>query len=114
MFWLIAAAGLAVAASAAPLRVLKGHVPAGAARSRVVGLADRAMRLNLAIGLPLRNQDALGKLLNELYDPSSTNYHRYLTPQEFAARFGPTASDYQAVIAFAQSNGLRVTREHGN
>jgi hypothetical protein len=51
---------------------------------------------------------------SELYDPASPNFHRYLTTEEFTARFGPTETDYQAVIAFAETNGLRVTTKHPN
>ncbi len=39
---------------------------------------------------------------------------RYLTPDQFAERFGPTEEDYQAVKNFAASNGLRVTGTHPN
>ena len=54
--------------------------------------------MKLAIGLPLRNQEALTNLLQQLYDPSSPNYRHYLTPEEFTAQFGPTEQDYQKVI----------------
>jgi hypothetical protein len=71
-------------------------------------------RLDLAIGLPLSNPEALGQFLHQLYDPASPNYRRYLTPEQFTERFGPTERDYQAVNAFAASNGLRVTTRHAN
>jgi hypothetical protein len=70
--------------------------------------------LNLAIGLPLRNQQELDTLLQQLYDPASPNYRRYLTPEEFTQRFGPAEKDYQAVMDFAKSNGLTVTGTHPN
>lgn len=65
--------------------------------------------MHLAIGLPLRNQVELGEFLHELYDPGSTNFHKYLTTPEFTERFGPTEEDYQAVTRFAESNSLQVT-----
>ena len=37
-----------------------------------------------------------------------------LTPEEFAAKFGPTEQDYAAVIVFAQANGLAVRGTHPN
>ena len=37
-----------------------------------------------------------------------------MTPEEFAARFGPTEQDYEAVIEFARSNGFTVTGTHSN
>jgi autotransporter-associated beta strand protein len=70
--------------------------------------------LRLAIGLPLRNQAQLDQLLQNLYDPASPNFRRYLEAGEFADRFGPAPQDYQAVLAFAGSNHLTVTAQHPN
>ena len=76
--------------------------------------SSRWDNLKLTIGLPLRDQEGLTNLLQQLYDPASINYHRFLTPAEFAERFGPTEQDYQAVVSFAQSHGLIVTGRHSN
>ncbi|HVU28625.1 MAG TPA: protease pro-enzyme activation domain-containing protein, partial [Verrucomicrobiae bacterium] len=73
------------------------------------GRLSDTQRLDLAIGLPLRNESGFDQLLQEIYDPTSPNFRHYLTPQQFAERFGPSESDYAAVIAFAQTNGLTVT-----
>jgi kumamolisin len=64
--------------------------------------------LRLVFVLPLRNSDELDTLLQELYDPSSANYRKFLTVDEFTERFGPTQQDYDAAIEFAKSNGLEV------
>jgi hypothetical protein len=109
------ALGLPLAGSAAPRQQLSGgHVPAAVARLAPAGGLPGTQRLNLAIGLPLRNEQELDALLQQLYDPASPNYHRYLTPEEFTARFGPTENDYQALVDFAKSNGLTVTVTHPN
>jgi subtilase family serine protease len=71
-------------------------------------------RLNLAIGLPLRNEEALDNLLQQIYDPASPNFRQYLTPEQFTEMFGPTEQDYQAVIDFAKTNGLTVTGMSAN
>ncbi|MGD1019943.1 MAG: PKD domain-containing protein [Verrucomicrobiia bacterium] len=71
-------------------------------------------RLYLAIGLPLRNQDALDSLLRQIYDPASPNYRHYLKPGQFTELFGPTPRDYQAVIDFARSHGFTVAATHPN
>ena len=47
-------------------------------------------------------------LIGQLYDPISTNFRRYLLPEQFTEQFGPTLQDYEAVKAFAQSNRLAV------
>ena len=95
-------------------RLPKGHVPAAVARLAPLGVLPAGQRLNLAIGLPLRNKAELEALLQQLYDPASLNYHRYLTPGEFAARFGPSEQDYQALVDFAKANGFNVTATHPN
>jgi hypothetical protein len=96
-------------------RILPSHaVPAAVARLQPIERLAGAQRLNLAIGLPLRNGEELNHLLQQIYDPASTNYHRYLTPGQFTKRFGPTEQDYQAVVAFAKANGFTVTGTHPN
>jgi subtilase family serine protease len=95
-------------------QILAGHVPSAVAGSRALGPMDRSARLNLSIGLPLRNEAQLETLLAQITDPKSPNYRHFLTPDQFAAQFGPSESDYQAMIAFAQENGLTVTKSHSN
>jgi uncharacterized repeat protein (TIGR01451 family) len=95
-------------------KVLPGHVPKNVSSLTPKGRLAATNELRLAIGLPLRNQAGLDELLRQLYDPASTNYHKYLTPSEFTARFGPTEQDYQAVQNFAQTNGFTITATSGN
>jgi hypothetical protein len=71
-------------------------------------------RVFLAIGLPMKNQAEASDFLAQLYDPQSANFHKFITPQEFAEQFGPTETDYESVIDFAQANGLTVSSRHIN
>ena len=95
-------------------RLGSSHIPAAVAQLAPAGNLPGAQRLNLAISLPLRNSEELDHFLQQLYDPASPDYRRYLTPEEFTQRFGPTKQDYQALMDFAKSNGLRVTTTHPN
>lgn len=101
-------------AGAAERQVLRGQVPAALSLLPPVERLAASKRLDLAIGLPLRNRGELTNLLREIYDPTSPHYRQYLTPEQFAERFGPTEEDYQALIAFAKANGLTVTGTHPN
>jgi kumamolisin len=65
--------------------------------------------LKLNIALPLRNESDLDQLLQQIYDPRSPSYRKFLSVQEFTERFGPSQEDYDAVIGFAEANGLTVT-----
>ena len=77
-------------------------------KAQSVGHLPAAQAMRLVLVMPLRNQPALDDLLLKLYDPSSPSYRQFLTVEEFTARFGPTQQDYDAVINFAKTNGLRV------
>ena len=59
---------------------LNGHVPAVVSRLQSKGHFTAA-KLDLAISLPLRNKEVLTNLLEEINDPNSSNYHKYLTPR---------------------------------
>ena len=91
--------------AAAERQVVSSHVPAVLAHLRPLDRLDRSRQLDLSIGLPLRNREELNELLRQLSDPASPQYHHYLSPEEFAQRFGPTEADCQAGVAFAKSNG---------
>jgi Pro-kumamolisin, activation domain len=106
----------AASVQAAGQKALSGHVPSAISRLQLqpLGNLSGSTNLHLAIGLPLHNQEALNTLLQQIYDPASTNYHHYLTPEQFTEKFGPTEQDYQAVIAFTKANGFTVTGMHSN
>jgi uncharacterized repeat protein (TIGR03803 family) len=101
---------------AADRQALHGIVPPAIKELGLQPLArlPATNRLHLVIGLPWRNQDALIRLLNDLYDPSSPGFRQYLAPEQFTESFGPTKDDYQALIEFASSNHLVVTATSPN
>ena len=66
--------------SAAPgWKRLRDSVPPVVSRLISIGQLAANTNLSLAIGLPLRNEAALDELLGQLYDPKSTNFHKFLT-----------------------------------
>ena len=105
---------LATPAQAQQRRTLPGHVPPAAKQLQPVDRLPGSTRMNLAIGLPLRNQEGLTKLLQQIYDPANPQYRHYLTPEQFTEKFGPTEQDYQAVIDFAKRNGFQIRATHPN
>jgi len=76
--------------------------------ARLIGRLSPTQTMNLVITLPLRNQDQLDQLLQQLYDPTSPSYRQFLSVEQFTAQFGPTQQDYDAVIRFAQEKNLTV------
>src|ERR1039458_3086374 len=111
---LVLAGIMPVFAVAGGMKTLRGHVPAVVAKLPVQGTLAPTNRLNLAIGLPLRDEQGLSNFLEQVSDPASPHYHQYLAPAQFTEKFGPTEADYAAVVHFAETNGLIVTAAHGN
>jgi kumamolisin len=64
--------------------------------------------MTVDIALPLTDEAGAIRLADGVSDPKSTLYGQYLTPSQFAARFGASATDYAAVVAWAKSQGLAV------
>ncbi len=93
---------------------LHGHLSPAIKQAPFVAHLDLSTPLTLSIGLPLRNQDQLHTALSAIYDQRSAQYRHFLTPEQFAAAYGPSAQDYQAVVSFARSKGLTVNHTFNN
>ena len=91
----------------ARLVAVQGRHPVEATPANDLGAVDPAMEIRYAT-LLLKPAPGLETFLEEQRTPASPNYHRWLTPEEFADRFGLSASDMEKVVAWLRSQGLRV------
>jgi kumamolisin len=66
--------------------------------------------VTLTVALRLRNTDQMQSLLQSIYTPGSANYQHFLTPQQFAAQFGPTSATIAQLTQHFQADGFTVTR----
>ncbi len=64
----------------------------------------------LTVGVVLQLSDPAGQrnLLKALYAKNSSSYHAWLTSQQFANRFAPSAADSAAAKSFLTSAGLHL------
>jgi subtilase family serine protease len=65
--------------------------------------------------LSASQQADLQQLLAAQQDPSSPEYHKWLTPEQYAARFGMSQGDLDRVTSWLQSEGftgIRISRGH--
>ena len=67
---------------------------------------SRMERMLLVLGPSDDVQLPLRTLLDGLQDKRSPNYHAWLTPEQFAARFGPSEGDVNQIAAWLQSSGF--------
>ncbi len=89
--------------------VLRGTTPGAIKGARDLGPLTAGQTLNRMILVlkPSGEQEAaLTSLIKELHNRNSAEYHHWLTPDEFAAQFGPSASDLTKVEGWLQSHGL--------
>ena len=59
-------------------QTLQGHVPAVVTSLQPIGRLPSTTYLNLAIGLPLRNREALTNQLQQIYDPDVSSEDLYV------------------------------------
>ncbi len=64
--------------------------------------------MHIQIILQQRNQAELREFLREQQDPTSSNYRKALTVEQFTAQYGPSRADYETVKDFARQNGLEI------
>ena len=101
------AAGAAAPTADAKVKV-KGNDAIAASHGTLLGHKDSKETVELTLSLNLRNADTLDSFIASLYNPSSPNYHQFLTNAQFAAKFGPAQSDVDNVVNYATSQGLQV------
>jgi subtilase family serine protease len=53
-------------------------------------------------------QQAMDELVNQLHDPQSPQYHKWLTADQIAAQYGPAEADIQTVTQWLESQGFTV------
>ncbi len=58
--------------------------------------------------LHYRNQGALDTFLQELQNPGSPYYHRYMTSSQFTQAFSPASGEYYGYVHFFRSRGFVV------
>jgi hypothetical protein len=93
---------------------LSGYRRADFANAPLIGPLESSAVVSLTIGLPIKNAKDLDSLAREVSDSASPIYRKFITPEETVARFSPSVSDYGALTAFAQAQGLTVIRSYGN
>jgi subtilase family serine protease len=99
------AAALIRASSARPVRL--GAAPSLPPGSRIVGSVASATPMRLTVTLRPRNPAALQAYATAVSTRGSPLYRQYLTPAQFARRFGPTSRQLQAVESSLRTHGLR-------
>jgi pro-kumamolisin-like protein/Big-like domain-containing protein len=90
---------------------LKGNVSPLAKPENDLGPLDPATKLphvTMMMKLSPAQQAALDKLLVDQQDPSSRDYHQWLTPEQYGARFGLSQADMRKITQWLASQGFAI------
>jgi len=93
-----AQAGVPYPTAATPKSIDRGLLKSLAGKSEV----------SVTVVLRLRDPNGAEDLLSALTTPGDPQFHKFLTPQQFAAKFGPSVADVANVISSLKRYGLRV------
>jgi len=78
---------------------------------RIAAASVSSQTVSFDVVLPLRDKAGLEALLRRQQDKTSADYHQWLTPAEFATRFGPDAAQVAKASAALRGRGLTVVQE---
>ena len=89
---------------------LPNHVSPLAQPRHEQGLIEASypLRVTMLFTLSAAQQNALHELLAEQQNPKSANFHKWLTPEQYADRFGLSSNDIGKITAWLQAQGLKV------
>jgi subtilase family serine protease len=87
-----------------------GPQPVAPAGAVAHGPVAPAKRLHVTVTLKPRSPAALAAYARAVSTPGSAEYRDYLTPAQFARRFGATAAQVRAVMTSLRARGLRPGR----
>jgi len=79
-----------------------------------MALARGAAPVTATVVLKMRNDDELQALAQALHTPGSPQFGKFLTPEQFHARFDPSPDVVNAAVAHFQQAGLAARVESGN
>lgn len=65
--------------------------------------------VHFAISLQPRDPAGLQQFADAVSNPHSPLFRQFITPEQFASKFGPSQADVDATIAFLQQNGLTIS-----
>lgn len=81
------------------------------AKSTLVSQMDTSKTISVVLALPSSDPAGLKTFVDHVSKPGDPLFRQCITPQEFATRFGGSASDYQFLMDWAVSNNLTVSQE---
>jgi subtilase family serine protease len=81
------------------------------AKSTLLSPVEQGQQISVILALPLSDPQGAAEFVRHVSKPGDPLFHQYLTPEEFAARYGANAADYAALREWTANHGLNVVHE---
>jgi len=107
----IAAAFLLVTSSALFAELTTVELSPLVYQSTLVAPLENSKQISVLLALPSSDPAGLAGFVKQVSNPGDPLYHQYLTPQQFAEKFGGNAADYTTLKNWAAASGLVVSQE---
>ena len=91
--------------------ILRGNTHPSARTEFDLGAAAADLPMERMLLVLKRNREqeaALRQFLNDQQVKNSTNYHQWLTPEQFGNQFGPSDSDLEIVASWLRYHGFQI------
>jgi subtilase family serine protease len=98
-----------VSADAATSEEIQGKAPA-AVPANETAPTPSAELIEFDVGIELKDLAGAEAFAKEATDPTSRNYRRYLTPQQWESRFSPSIKADREVEASLRRAGIKITK----
>ena len=104
---IVALAAPGAMASASKVQ-LGGSAAPAASRTEKVGSVSGSNTISFEVAMKLKNAAAAAQLATAVSTPGNAQYGKFLTANQWEARFSPSTADVAKVSAYLRQNGFKV------
>lgn len=89
--------------------VIANNTPRYRAEAQNLGAEDESKPMSVTLWLNQRNKAELDSRVQQMYQKGSPTFHKWLTREEYNAKYAPTAQDALTVRNFLEAHNLKVS-----
>jgi len=99
-------AGLAIADGQSQLTTVPVSLTSALKGATLVGHASPSQVLHVTLTMPFPNPSAVKAFADSVSNPNSPDYLKFITPQDFGAKFGQTPAKFDSMVSYLQGQGF--------
>ncbi|MDR3441630.1 MAG: S53 family peptidase [Legionella sp.] len=83
-------------------------------QAHLLGAMEPQKEITFTVWLKLRNKKQLNQLINDLYDPQSPQYQKFLPDEEVNSQYSPSSESLESVQNYFIANGMQAEIIYSN